>query len=79
MPIKYNTCPFCNKKIAFKITKEDIDTSYYPAPVYIFHEDKSCNKTATFYLDSLLRVSYIEPEKKKSLTGKEIKTITTIT
>ena len=43
---------------------EDIDSSEYPAPVYIIHKDEECNKLATFYVDSLLRVSYIETEKK---------------
>jgi hypothetical protein len=43
---------------------EDIDTSQYPAPAYIIHKDDSCNKLATFYFDSLLRVSYKELEKK---------------
>jgi len=41
---------------------EDIDTGQYPAPVYIICH--SCNKLSTFYVDSLLRVSYKELEKK---------------
>jgi hypothetical protein len=41
---------------------EDINSSQYPAPVYILC--KSCKKLSTFYLDSLLRVSYKELDKK---------------
>lgn len=48
----------------FKLEVEDIDTSQYPAPVYIVHDDKSCGKLSTFYVDSLLRVSYKELDKK---------------
>jgi len=40
----------------------DIDSKQYPAPVYIIC--RSCNKLSTFYMDSLLRVSYKELEKK---------------
>jgi len=43
---------------------EDIDPSQYPAPVYIIHKDESCGKLSTFFVDSLLRVSYKELEKK---------------
>ncbi len=57
---------------------KDIDPSLYPAPVYIYHNDKKCKQTSTFYFDSLLHVSYVEPSKKKSLTGKKIKTLKTI-
>ncbi len=78
MTTRYNYCPYCNKRIVFKIEKEDIDQSLYPAPVYILHKDESCNKTSTFYVDSLLRVSYKELGKKKSITGRDIKTIETI-
>ena len=60
----YNSCPFCSKRIMFKISSDDIDTSQYPAPAYVLHKDESCNKLATFYFDSLLRVSYKELEKK---------------
>ena len=74
MPLKYNYCPHCQKRIIFKIEMEDIDTSQYPAPVYIFHTDDSCRKLSTFYVDSLLRVSYKELEKKHG----GIKTIETI-
>ncbi|TXT59750.1 MAG: hypothetical protein BAJALOKI2v1_170004 [Promethearchaeota archaeon] len=61
---RYNYCPHCNSRIVFKIEKEDIDTSIYPAPVYIVHDDESCGNLSTFYVDSLLRVSYKELEKK---------------
>ncbi len=64
MPLRFNTCPFCHEKIVFKIEIKDIDESQFPAPVYILHKSKSCGKTATFYFDSLLRVSYKELEKK---------------
>ena len=64
MPLRFNTCPHCQKRIVFKIEMEDIDTSQYPAPVYILHKDVSCGKISTFYVDSLLRVSYKELEKK---------------
>ncbi|MHA1491610.1 MAG: hypothetical protein ACTSRI_18390 [Promethearchaeota archaeon] len=74
MPLRFNYCPHCNKKIIFKIEMEDIDSRQYPAPVYIIHKDESCNKLSTFYVDSLLRVSYMELEKKKG----GIKTIETI-
>ena len=74
MPLRFNTCPHCNQRIVFKIEKKDIDNSQYPSPVYIFHDVDSCGKTSTFYVDSLLRVSYKELEKK--LGG--IKTIKTI-
>ncbi|UCD00967.1 MAG: hypothetical protein JSV23_08785 [Promethearchaeota archaeon] len=71
MPLRFNTCPHCNKKIIFKIEMDDINSNQYPAPVYI--KCKSCNKLSTFYVDSLLRVSYKELDKK--LGG--IKTIET--
>ena len=74
MPLRFNTCPHCNERIVFKIEKTDIDTSHYPSPVYIFHNIDSCGKTSTFYVDSLLRVSYKELEKKPG----GIKTIKTI-
>ena len=62
MPLRFNTCPHCDGKIMFKIEKENIDKSQYPAPVYIMC--KSCKKLSTFYVDSLLRISYKELEKK---------------
>ena len=62
MPLRFNYCPHCNNKITFRIEMEDIDSSQYPAPVYILC--KSCKKLSTFYLDSLLRVSYKELDKK---------------
>ena len=71
----YNYCPFCEKRIFFKISLNDIDTSQYPAPAYIIHKDESCNKLATFYFDSLLRVSYKETEKKAGGI-KEIEAVT---
>jgi len=58
----------------FRIDLGDIDTSQYPAPVYIIHEDISCGKISTFYVDSLLRISYNELDKKPG----GIKTIRTI-
>ena len=64
MPIRFNTCPHCNERIIFKIEHDDIDTSQYPAPIYILHKSDSCGKISTFYVDSLLRVSYKELEKK---------------
>ena len=73
MPLKFNFCPHCSQKIVFKVTKEDIDNSRYPAPVYIHHNDESCGKTSTFYLDSQLGVSYKDLEKKPGA----IKTIET--
>ncbi len=74
MVIRYNYCPHCNEKIQFRIEMEDIDQSRYPAPVYIIHEDQSCKKLSTFYVDSLLRVSYKELEKKRG----GIKTLKTL-
>ncbi|MFX0070632.1 MAG: hypothetical protein ACFFAO_06025 [Candidatus Hermodarchaeota archaeon] len=74
----YNYCPHCGKRIVFKMELDDIDTSIYPAPAYIHHIDKKCKKTSTFYFDSLLRVSYKELGKKKSKTGQDIKTISTV-
>ena len=62
MPLRFNTCPHCSNKIRFNIEMEDIDSSQYPAPVYIVCH--SCKKLSTFYVDSLLRVSYKEFEKK---------------
>jgi len=62
MPLRFNFCPHCDKKIIFKIEIENIDSSHYPAPVYIVC--KSCSKLSTFYVDSLLRISYKELEKK---------------
>ena len=62
MPLKFSFCPHCEKKIIFKIEIDDIDSSHYPAPVYIIC--KSCTKLSTFYVDSLLRISYKELEKK---------------
>ncbi|MFX1325841.1 MAG: hypothetical protein ACFE8N_12885 [Promethearchaeota archaeon] len=46
----------------FRIEVQDIDSSQYPAPVYIIC--RSCTKLSTFYVDSLLRISYKELEKK---------------
>jgi hypothetical protein len=62
MPLRFNFCPHCNNKITFRIELDDIDSKQYPAPVYIIC--KSCTKLSTFYVDSLLRVSYKELEKK---------------
>jgi hypothetical protein len=62
MPLKFNTCPHCREKIIFKIEVLDIDSSHYPAPVYIICTN--CTKLSTFYVDSLLRISYKELEKK---------------
>ena len=62
MPLRFNFCPHCNEKIVFKIEIDDIDSSHYPAPVYIICN--SCTKLSTFYVDSLLRISYKELEKK---------------
>ena len=62
MPLRFNTCPHCSNKIRFNIEMEDIDTSQYPAPVYI--TCNTCQKLSTFYVDSLLRVSYKELKKK---------------
>lgn len=64
MPYRYNYCPHCEKKIVFKITETDINNAQYPAPVYVLHKDEECNEISTFYVDSLLRVSYKELEKK---------------
>ena len=64
MPLRFNTCPHCGGRIQFRIEMEDIDSSQYPAPVYILHKNNSCGKISTFYVDSLLRVSYKELEKK---------------
>lgn len=61
---RYNYCPHCKRRIIFKIENEDINKKQYPAPVYIIHRDDSCNKLSTFYVDSLLRVSYKELDKK---------------
>ena len=77
MTRKTNFCPYCNKKILFEIKLEDIDTSHYPAPVYIHHKNESCDKISTFYMDSRLQVSYKELGKKKSITGRKIKTLNT--
>ena len=62
MPLRFNTCPHCENKIVFKIEMKDIDQTQYPAPVYILC--KSCKKLSTFYVDSLLRISYKELENK---------------
>ncbi|TFG00359.1 MAG: hypothetical protein EU541_02465 [Promethearchaeota archaeon] len=64
MPFRFNFCPQCGKKIIFFIEEKDINTGEYPAPVYIHHNDDSCGKVSTFYVDSLLRVSYTSTEKK---------------
>ena len=64
MPLRFNSCPHCNQRIVFKIEEEYIDPSQYPAPIYIFHNVPNCGKTSTFFVDSLLRVSYKELEKK---------------
>ncbi len=74
MPLRFNTCPYCNQRIVFKIDEKDINTSQYPAPICIHHTSESCGKTSTFYVDSLLRVSYKELEKKSGA----IKTLKTI-
>ena len=62
MPLRFNFCPHCKKKIIFNIDMSDIDSNQYPAPVYI--KCKLCKKLSTFYVDSLLRVSYKELDKK---------------
>ena len=64
MPLRFNTCPHCNQRIVFRIEVKDIDPTQYPAPIYIFHNVHNCGKISTFYVDSLLRVSYKELEKK---------------
>jgi len=74
MVLRYNSCPHCDQRIIFKIEMDDINSSQYPAPVYILHTDESCGKLSTFYVDSLLRVSYKELEKKPG----GIKTIETL-
>ena len=74
MPLRFNTCPYCNQRIVFKIDDKDVNPSQYPAPIYIHHTSESCGKTSTFYVDSLLRVSYKELEKKSGA----IKTLKTI-
>jgi hypothetical protein len=74
MPLRFNSCPHCNQRIIFKIEENDINTSKYPAPVYILHKSELCGKTSTFYVDSFLRVSYKELEKKSGA----IKTLETI-
>ena len=74
MILRFNSCPHCNQRIVFKIDKNDINSSKYPAPVYILHKSESCGKTSTFYVDSFLRVSYKELEKKSGA----IKTLETI-
>jgi len=58
----------------FRIEKKDINSSHYPAPIYIHHTSESCGKISTFYVDSLLRVSYKELEKKSGAM-KTLKTI----
>ena len=62
MVLRFNFCPHCDSRITFRIQMEDIDSKQYPAPVYIICN--SCKKLSTFYVDSLLRVSYKELEKK---------------
>ena len=74
MPLRFNSCPYCNERIVFRIDEKDVNPSQYPAPVYIQHVSESCGKTSTFYVDSLLRVSYKELEKKPGA----IKTLKTI-
>jgi hypothetical protein len=74
MPLRFNSCPHCNQRIVFKIDENDINSSKYPAPVYILHKSELCGKISTFYVDSLFRVSYKELEKKSGA----IKTLETI-
>ena len=62
MTLRFNFCPHCKNKIIFNIEMKDINQEQYPAPVYIIC--KSCNKLSTFYVDSLLQVSYKDLEKK---------------
>ena len=59
---RFNYCPHCNEKIVFEIEMKDINSGQYPAPVYILC--KLCNNLSTFYVDSILRVSYKELDKK---------------
>jgi len=65
MPLRFNICPHCGKRFVFRIEQNDIDASQFPAPVYIVHKVDSCGKLSTFYVDSLLQVSYFELEKKE--------------
>jgi len=74
MPLRFNSCPHCNQRIIFKIEENDINSSKYPAPVYILHKSELCGKTSTFYVDSFLRVSYKELEKKSG-ANKTLETI----
>ncbi len=74
MTLRFNSCPHCNQRIVFKFDENDINSSKYPAPVYILHKSEFCGKTSTFYVDSFLRVSYKELEKKSGA----IKTLETI-
>lgn len=74
MPLKFDFCPHCQKKIIFKLEEEDIDARIFPAPVYVLHRDASCNKLTTFYVDSLLRISFKEIGRKRG----GIKTIETV-
>lgn len=62
MPLRFNYCPHCNEHITFRIENTDIDQDFYPAPVYMICNH--CDKLSTFYVDSNLRVSYKELEKK---------------
>jgi len=78
LPVRFNYCPHCEQRIAFRVDMENIDSSRYPAPIYIIHREKACKKLSTFYLDSGLHVSYTELEKKKSKTKKKVKTIKTL-
>ena len=62
MPLKAIICPHCNKKLLFTISFNDVDltSGKLPAPLYVKHSSKVCEKTTTIYLDSELRISLMD-------------------
>ena len=79
MPLKAILCPHCNKKMLFTISQNDIDLSgKQPAPLYVKHSSKICQKSSTIYLDSELRISLIDKAIEDGSKWKFVKSINSL-
>ena len=79
MPLKAILCPHCNKKMLFTISQKDIDLSgKQPAPLYVKHFLKDCEKTSTIYFDSELHISLIDKGIEDGSKWKFVKSINSL-
>lgn len=80
MPLKAIICPHCNKKMLFTITSDDVDLSSgkLPAPLYVKHSSKICQKTTTVYLDSDLRISLMDKGIEDGSKWKFVKSVNSL-